>query len=56
MSNITAEQALENLARIADDYPLKGPDRRLINESIAVLAEKIKPAEDKAPVGAAAVA
>lgn len=43
MNTITPEQALENLARIADAALLNGPDRRATNESIRVLMEIITP-------------
>lgn len=35
--NLTPQQALDNLARVAEAALLNGPDRRAINESIAVL-------------------
>lgn len=41
--NLTPAQALENLAQIAADYPLRVRERNVINESIALLAGLIAP-------------
>lgn len=43
MNEITPAQALENLARLAENALLNGPDRRAINESIRILSEIVKP-------------
>ena len=44
-TKIAPTQALQNLAVIASDYPLKGPDRKVIDASIAVLAKLIEDAK-----------
>lgn len=43
MNPVTPAQAIENLAKLADEVPLNGPSRRLINESIRVLYEIVTP-------------
>jgi len=44
MNKIQPQQALENLARVADAHLLDGPSRRAVNESIEVLSALIQPA------------
>ena len=43
MDSITPEVALKNLAGLAENALLNGPDRRVVDASVAVLAAAIKP-------------
>jgi hypothetical protein len=47
MNTLTSQQALANLARVADAHLLNGPDRRVIDESINVLLKVIEAAPIK---------
>jgi hypothetical protein len=52
--NLTPQQALENLAKIAADYPLRVRDREAINASIALLDQLVKAAATPVPAAAPA--